>query len=216
MAVDDDARREALRSALHKAVKGTPLALFPHIVPEGETVSERFNATLDDGSTVIFERRTTATQRTDAFLTGADGASQPLPDGEYRLKAGISFRVVSGRLDFDAILKDPDGVEPFRQYDAWKEVVAIENPLFSLPDPSLITDVVRFLAPDDRSYYAVQLGADQPYQAFVVVDHRLQSLADGKYPLPNGQYFKVERGHVHPESLPALKVHAYDSTRLPR
>lgn len=214
--MSDDARREAVRSALHKAVKGTPLALFPHIVPEGETVSERFNATLDNGSTVVFERRTTATQRTDAFIRSADGKLEALTDGDYRLKEGIDFRVVAGRFDFDAILKDPDGVEPFRQYGAWKEVVAIENPLFSLADPSLITDVVRFLAPDDKSYYAVQLGANGPYHAYVVVDHRLQTLADGEYPLPGGRRFKVEKGQVHEGSLADLKVYAYESTRLPR
>jgi len=214
--MSDDARRDAVRSALHHAVKGTPLALFPHIVPEGETVSERFNATLDDGSTVVFERRTTATQHTDAFLRSADGKLQALKDGDYRLKEGINFRVVAGRFDFDAILKDPDGVEPFRQYGAWKEVVAIENPLFSLADPSLITDVVRFLAPDDKSYYAVQLGADTPYQAYVVVDHQLKTLTDGEYPLPRGRRFKVVNGAVHEGSLADLKVYAYESTRLPR
>lgn len=214
--MSDDARRNAVRSALHKVVKGTPLALFPRIVPEGETVSERFNATLDDGSTVVFERRTTATQRTDAFLRSSDGKLHTLKDGEYRLKEGINFRVVNGRFDFDAILKDPDGVEPFRQYGAWKEVVAIENPLFSLPDPSLITDVVRFLAPDDKSYYAVQLGANKPYRAFVVVDHQLKILADGEYPLPGGRRFIVKRGHIQKSSLADLKVYAYESTRLPR
>jgi hypothetical protein len=154
-----------LKSALSKVVQGAPLALFPRIVPEGETVSEHFNATLDDGSTVVFERRTTATQRTDVFLRSADGNVSALKDGQYRLKQGIAFRVADGRFDFDAVFKDPDGVEPFRQYGAWREVVAIENPLFSLPDPSLITDVVRFLAPDDKSYYAVQLGAGQAYLA---------------------------------------------------
>jgi len=214
--MSEDARREAVRSALHKAVKGTPLALFPHIVPEGETVSERFNATLDNGSTVVFERRTTATQRTDAFLRSADGKLDTLKDGDYRLKEGINFRVVNGRFDFDAILKDPDGVEPFRQYGAWKEVVAIENPLFSLSDPSLITDVVRFLAPDDKSYYAVQLGANGPYHAYVVVEHQLKALTDGEYPLPGGRRFKVEKGFVHEGSLADLKVYAYESTRLPR
>jgi hypothetical protein len=197
-------------------VKGTPLALFPHIVPEGETVSERFNATLDNGSTVVFERRTTATQHTDAFLRSPDGKLDALKDGEYRLKEGITFRIVNGRFDFDAVLADPDGVEPFRQYGAWKEIVAIENPLFSLPDPSKITDVVRFLAPDDKSYYAVQLGANGPYRAYVVVDHQLKTLADGEYPLPGGRRFIVEDGNVHEGSLADLKVYAYESTRLPR
>jgi hypothetical protein len=214
--MSDEARRDAVRSALHKAVKGTPLALFPHIMPEGETVSERFNATLDDGSTVVFERRTTATQHTDAFLRSEDGKLHALKDGEYRLKEGIQFRVVNGRFDFDAILKDPDGVEPFREYNAWREVVAIENPLFSLPDPSLITDVVRFLAPDDKSYYAVQLGANQAYHAFVVADHQLKVLSDGDYPLPGGRTFKVEKGFIHEASLADLKLYAYESTRLPR
>ncbi len=214
--MSDDARHEAVRSALLKAVKGAPLALFPHIVPQGETVSERFNATLEDGSTVVFERRTTATQRTDAFLLSGDGKVDPLKDGEYRLKEGVSFRVVNGRFDFEAILSDPDGVEPFRQYGAWKEVVAIENPLFSLPDPARITDVVRFLAPDDRSYYAVQLGTNLPYHAYVVIDHRLEVLPDGDYPLPRDRRFKVEKGFVSDDSLANLKVYAYESTRLPR
>jgi hypothetical protein len=214
--MSDEPRDEAVRSALHKAVKGTPLALFPRIMPDGETVSERFNATLEDGSTVVFERRTTATQRTDAFLLDKDGNVHALKDGEYRLKDGIGFRVVNGRFDFDAILKDPDGVEPFRQYAAWKEVVAIENPLFSLADPARITDVVRFLAPDDKSYYAVQQGADQPYHAYVVVDHRLVALADGDYPMPKGRRFTVQKGLVTEKSLADLKVYAYESTRLPR
>ena len=211
-----DVRHEAIRSALHKAVKGTPLALFTHIVPEGETVSERFNASLADGTTIVFERRTTAVQRTDAFRRADDGAVRALEDGEYRLKDSGSFRVVNGRIDFDAILADPDGVEPFRQYNAWKEVVAIDNPLFSLPDPALVTDLVRFLAPDNQSYYAVQQGVNKPYQAFVVVNHVLKPLADGEYPLPGGRHFKVASGNVHSESLADLKVYAYESTRLPR
>ena len=109
--MSDESRDKAVRSALYKAVKGTPLALFPRVMPEGETVSERFNAKLEDGSTVVFERRTTATQRTDAFLVAKNGKLRALNDGEYRLKEGIGFRVVNGRFDFDAILKDPDGHE---------------------------------------------------------------------------------------------------------
>jgi hypothetical protein len=212
----EDARHDAIVSALRKAVKGSPLALFTHITPEGDTVSERFNAELDDGTTVVFERRTTAAQRTDAFTRAQDGAARQLADGEYRLKDGARFRVVNGRIDFDAVFADPDGVTPFREYHAWKEVVAIDNPLLSLSDPLAVTDVVRFVAPDDKSYYAVQLGVNRPYQAFVVVDHTLKALADGEYPLPGGRRFRVESGHVHEASLADLKVSAYESTRLPR
>src|SRR5262249_13197829 len=113
-------------------------------------------------------------------------------------------------------LADPDGVEPFRQYDAWREVVAIDNPIFSLPDPLSITDIVRFVAPDGNTYYAVQKGVDGPYHAYVVVNHALRPLADGKYPLPGGKTFQVESGKVHHASLPDLKTYAYESTRLPR
>jgi len=214
--MSDESRDKAVRSALYKAVKGTPLALFPRVMPEGETVSERFNAKLEDGSTVVFERRTTATQRTDAFLVAKNGKLRALNDGEYRLKEGIGFRVVNGRFDFDAILKDPDGVEPFRQYGAWKEVVAIENPLFSLANPERITDVVRFLASDDRSYYAVQQGVNQAYRAYVVVDHQLVALKDGDYPVAKGRRFTVKKGLVTKKSLADLKVYAYETTRLPR
>jgi hypothetical protein len=214
--MSDESRDKAVRSALYKAVKGTPLALFPRVMPEGETVSERFNAKLEDGSTVVFERRTTATQRTDAFLVAKNGKLRALNDGEYRLKEGIGFRVVNGRFDFDAILKDPDGVEPFRQYGAWKEVVAIENPLFSLANPERITDVVRFLASDDRSYYAVQQGVNQAYRAYVVVDHQLVALKDGDYPVAKGRRFTVKKGLVTNKSLADLKVYAYETTRLPR
>ena len=214
--MSDESRDKAVRSALYKAVKGTPLALFPRVMPEGETVSERFNAKLEDGSTVVFERRTTATQRTDAFLVAKNGKLRVLNDGEYRLKEGIGFRVVNGRFDFDAILKDPDGVEPFRQYGAWKEVVAIENPLFSLANPERITDVVRFLASDDRSYYAVQQGVNQAYRAYVVVDHQLVALKDGDYPVAKGRRFTVKKGLVTKKSLADLKVYAYETTRLPR
>jgi hypothetical protein len=153
-------------------------------------------------------------QVTEAFHAQA-GANQPLKDGEYRLKDGGVFRVANGRIDFDAVMADPDGTEPFRQYGAWKEIVAIENPLLSLPDPLTITDVVRFVAPDGNSYYAVQQGADRPYQAYMVVNHALRPLTDGAYPLPGGRAFQVKAGDVTPASLADLKVHAFESTRLP-
>jgi hypothetical protein len=212
----DDPRHEAIVSALRKAIKGTRLALFERITPQGDTTSERFNAELHDGTRVVFERRTTAVQRTDAFSRASDGSTLPLPDGEYRLKDGAAFRVVGGQIDFDAIMSDPDGYTPFKEYNAWKEVVAFENPLLSLPDPLSITDVVRFVAADDRSYYAVQQGVGRPYQAYVVVDQVLTPLADGEYPLPGGRRFKVVSGDVHEASLSDLKVYAYESTRLPR
>ena len=125
---------------------------------------------------------------------GMTGASHQLKDGDYRLKDGAPFRVAGGRIDFDAVLSDPDGVEPFRQYGAWREIVAIDNPLFSLPDPLSITDIVRFVAPDGNSYYAVQKGLNRPYQAYVVVNHALRAPADGEYPLPGGRTFKVASG----------------------
>ncbi len=212
----DDPKHEAIVSALHKAIKGSPLALFERIVPEGDTTSEHFNAELHDGTYVVFERRTTAVQRTDAFSRAKDGSTKPLADGEYRLKAGMKFKVEGGRIDFDALMKDPDGYTPFKEYHAWKEIVAFENPLLSLENPLAITDVLRFVAADDKSYYAVQQGVDRPYQAYVVVDQELKRLPDGVYPLPGGRRFKVEGGHVHPDSLSDLKVYAYEGTRLPR
>lgn len=209
-------RDKAILSALHKAVRGTPLALFPRLTADGDTVAELFNAQLDDGTNVVFERRATAIQVSEAFVRGKDGEVHPLKDGDYRLKQGAAFRVSNGRIDFDAVLADPDGVEPFREYGAWREVVAIDNPLFSLPDPLSVTDVVRFVAPDGKTYYAVQTGVDSPYQAYVVENHALRPLADGKYPLPGGKAFRVESGKVHDASLPDLKTCAYAGTRLPR
>lgn len=212
----EKARDQAILSALHKAVRGTPLGRFPRLTAEGDTVSEKFNAQLEDGTNVVFERRATAIQVTEAFHKDEDGASHQLQDGDYRLKDGAPFRVAGGRIDFDAVLSDPDGVEPFRQYGAWREVVAIDNPLFSLSDPLSITDIVRFVAPDGNSYYAVQKGQNRPYQAYVVVNHALRALADGEYPLPGGRTFEVASGEVHTASLADLKTYAYESTRLPR
>ena len=212
----DDPRHDAIVSALHKAIKGTPLELFERIVPEGDTTSEHFNAELADGTPVVFERRTTAAQRTDAFSLAKDGSTKALADGEYRLKGGLAFKIVAGRIDFDAIMKDPNAPTPFKEYHAWKEIVAFENPLLSLENPVGITDVVRFVAADDKSYYAVQQGVQKPYQAYVVVDQKLKRLADGTYPLPGGRKFRVEGGNIHPDSLSDLKVYAYEGTRLPR
>jgi hypothetical protein len=208
-------RHEVIRRALDRVVKRTPLSFFERLIPETDTASERFNAHLDDGSEVVFECRTTALQRTDALRRRKDGANEALPDGEYRLREGPAFRVSDGRIDFDALFADPDGVEPFRQYGAWREVVAIENALLSLPDPAEITDVIRFVAPDGNSYYAVQRGADQPFQAFVAKGRQLESLEDGEFPLPGGRSFSVKAGEVSADSLADVKVCAFDSTRLP-
>lgn len=212
----DDPRHDAIVSALQKVVKGTPLELFQRIVPEGDTTSEHFNAELHDGTPVVFERRTTAAQRTDAFRVAKDGTTKPLLDGEYRLKGGMTFKIVAGKIDFDGIMKDPNAPPRFKEYHAWKEIVAFENPLLSLENPLSITDVVRFVAADDKSYYAVQQGIDQPYQGYVVVDQKLQRLADGAYPLPGGRRFKVEGGDITRDTLSDLKVYAYEGTRLPR
>jgi hypothetical protein len=205
----------SVRSALLKAARNTPLGLFENLTPAGDTASERFNAELEDGTKVVFQRRTTAVQQTDALRQADDGSSQRLPDGTYKLADGTRFTVNGGRIDFGTIMADPDGVEPFREYHAWREVVAIDNPLLTLSDPSSITDVVRFLAPDGNSYYAVQQGVDKPYHAYVVADRALRPLTDGSYPLPAGRSFKVEGGTVHGESLADLKLYAYKSTRLP-
>ncbi|MGC1295794.1 MAG: hypothetical protein WA869_12225 [Alloacidobacterium sp.] len=214
--MSQEARDKAILSALHKAVRGTPLSLFPRLTSEGDTVSEVFNARLEDGTNVVFERRASAIQVSEAFRLDQDGNPEPLKDGDYLLKDGAPFRVSGGKIDFDAVLADPDGVEPFRQYGAWREVVAIDNPIFSLPDPLLITDIVRFVAPDANSYYAVQKGVDQPYKAYVVVNHALQPLADGEYSLPGEKTYKVANGEVHPDSLANFKAFAHQSTRLPR
>jgi hypothetical protein len=212
----DEARYEAIRRALDKAVKRTPLSLFGRLTPEGETVAERLTGHLENGTEIVFESRTSAVQRTDALMRKNDGTIVPLADGEYRLRDGPVFRVVDGQIDFEAVFSDPDGTEPFREYHAWHEVVAIENPLLSLADPSEITDVIRFVAPDENSYYAVQHGVGQSYQAFVAERRELKPLTDGEYPLPGGRSFRVEAGDVHPDSLGELKVYAYQSTRLPR
>lgn len=210
----DDMRDKVVRQALNQAIRGTPLSLFANVTPYGDTASEQVNALLDDGRQVTFQRRTTAVQRTDAFIAD-EGKHAPLTDGEYRLKDGTTFAVVNGAIDFDAVLADPDGVEPFRQYGAWREVVAIDNPLLTLENPAEITDTVRFLADDGNSYYAIQAGVDAPYQAYVVKDRRLTPLSDGTYPLPAGGEFEVSDGFVRAESLSMLKVQAYKSTRLP-
>jgi hypothetical protein len=204
----------AILSALHRAVKGTPLALFERVRPGGDTVTESFNALLEDGTEVVFQRRTIAVQRTDALSRGKDGASVPLRDGWHRLKDGIVFEVIQGQIDFEAVLKDPDGYQPFREYAAWKEVVAIDNPLLALSNPLDITDVVRFLAPDGNFYFAVQSGAGRPYQAYVMEGRALRPAADGRYPLSGGRAFSVQGG-VLSAGLNDVKVFAHESTRLP-
>ena len=206
---------KAIVSALHRAVRGTPLSIFTRLAPGVDTASEHFNGELDDGTKVVFQRRTIAVQITEALSRAADGSNHRLSDGAYRLKDGVEFQVVDGHIDFDSVFKDPDGFEPFREYGAWREVVAIENPLLSLPDPSAITDVVSFLADDSNFYYAVQSGLDKPYKAYIAIDHILNPLQDGQYPLRGGRKFQVAGGMVHPDSLNDLKVHAYETTRLP-
>jgi hypothetical protein len=54
--MSDPTREQAIKSALLKAVRGTPLALFQHLRPEGDTTAERFNAQLQDGTNVVFAR----------------------------------------------------------------------------------------------------------------------------------------------------------------
>lgn len=206
---------DSILSALHRAVKGTPLSLFERVRPGGDTVVEQFNAVLEDGREVMFQRRTIAVQRTDAITRGRDGASVTLQDGRYRLKDGIVFDVIEGMIDFGAVLKDPDGEQPFRQYGAWKEIVAIDNPLLTLSNPLAITDVVRFLAPDGNFYFVVQSGAGKPYQAYVMAGRTLQPVANGRYPLSHGRAFSVEGGTLHAGSLNDVKVYAHESTRLP-
>jgi hypothetical protein len=213
--MSDKGRDDALRRALQKVVMRTPLSLFERVRPEGDTVTERINAQLSDDTSVVIQRRTIAVQRTDVLRIGKTGAAEPLPDGEYTLKDGITFQVVDGVIDFDQLFSDPNFPEVGPKYQAWHEVVAMD-PLFSLPDPAAITDVIRFAARDGNSYYAVQLGLGQPYQAFVVDARHLRPLADGDYPLPGDRTFRVEDGSVHPKSLADLKAYAYDSTRLPR
>lgn len=212
----DDIRDDSIRRALSQAVRGTPLSLFDQVTPQGDTRTEQFSAVLDDGSKVVFQRRTVAVQRTEALLAEAGDQVRPLPDGEYRLADGASFRVVEGRIDFDAVFADPDGYEPFRQYGAWREVVAIDNPILSLDDPASVTDVVRFLADDGNSYYVVQSGEGANYAAYVVVDRKLRRLSDGTYPLPAGRTFEISGGSVTPDALAKLKVFAQRSTRLPQ
>jgi hypothetical protein len=192
----------------------TPLSLFERVRPEGDSIAERFDAQLDDDTSVIFERRTIAIQRTDALLIGKSGTAEPLPDGEYRLKDGITFQVVDGMIDFEQIFSDPNFPEVGPKYNAWHEVVAMD-PLFSL-DPAAITDVIRFVAPDGNSYYAVQRGLEQPYESFIADGRELRVLADGDYSLPGDRTFRVENGAVHANSLADLKAYAHESTRLPR
>lgn len=108
----DDIRDDSIRRALSQAVRGTPLSLFDQVTPQGDTATEQFSAVLDDGSKVVFQRRTVAVQHTEALLAEDGDLVSPLPDGEYRLADGASFRVVEGRIDFDAVFADPDGYEP--------------------------------------------------------------------------------------------------------
>ena len=92
--------------------------------------------------------------------------------------------------------------------------MAIDNPLFSLPDPTAVTDVVRFLADDGRSYYVVQ-AQEGGYTAYVVEGRQLRALEDGTYPLPAGRTFEVKGGSVADEAIGQIKVFAHRSTRLP-
>jgi hypothetical protein len=212
--MDKKPTHNAIVSALQRAVKGTPLSLFGRLKPGNDMSSEQFNGLLEDGTEVLFQRRTIAVQQTEALSRNKDGSSQPLPDGAYRLKDGVGFKVVSGRIDFDSVFADPDGVEPFRQYGAWRETVAIDNPLLSLPDPLAVTDVVRFVGADDNFYFAVQTGLNKPYQAYVARNQILERLPDGKFPLPGKGTFQVKDGNVHSRSISALKISAHENTRL--
>jgi hypothetical protein len=108
----------AILGALHKAIKGTPLAFLSRLTPAASTTSEQFNGELDDGSQVLFERRITAIQCTDALRRAKDGSSQPLGDGTYRLKDGSEFRVVDGHINFDLVLGDP--LDRYGGRSAWQ------------------------------------------------------------------------------------------------
>lgn len=210
-----DKTRNAIVTALRRAVEGTPLGFLAKVGPAAESSSEQFNGLLDDGTKVVFRRRTIAVQQTEVLVTGGGGDGRSLPDGVYRLKDGVPFRVEKGRIDFDQVLRDPDGYEPFRQYGAWRETVAIDNPLLSLPDPMAITDVVRILAPDGLFYFAVQHGAGQPYRAYAMKERRLEPLADGRYPIEKNKRFEVVDGALSPKSLASFSAAAHALSRLP-
>jgi hypothetical protein len=118
-------------------------------------------------------------------------------------------------VNFDAVFKDPDGVEPFRQYGAWREVVAIDSPLLSLPDPLEITDLIRLPATEGRFFFAVQYGEGTAYRAFEVKGRTLEPVADGRYTVDHGTQFAVAEGKIHADSLPGFKAAAHALTRLP-
>src|SRR3954471_10140118 len=107
--MSDDVRDGAIRRALGQAVRGTPLSLFDQVTPQGDTATEQFSALLDDGSKVVFQRRTVAVQQTEALLAEDGDRIRALPDGEYRLAEGATFSVVGGRSDFDAGVAHPGG-----------------------------------------------------------------------------------------------------------
>src|SRR3954454_2917818 len=93
--MSDDVRDGAIRRALGQAVRGTPLSLFDQVTPQGDTATEQFSALLDDGSKVVFQRRTVAVQQTEALLAEDGDRIRALPAGEYRL-AGWRVRAGGG------------------------------------------------------------------------------------------------------------------------
>lgn len=210
-----DKSRNGIVDALRRAVEHTPLGFLAKLGPAAQSSAEQFNGVLDNGTKVVFRRRTVAVQQTEVLATGADGPGRSLPDGVYRLKEGVPFRVEGGRIDFDLVFKDPDGHEPFRQYGAWRETVAMDNPLLSLPDPLAITDVVRILAPDGEFYFAVQHGAGKAYRAYVMKDRTLAPLEDGRYPLAKNKRFEVSGGALSAKSMAGFSAVAHELTRLP-
>ena len=51
--MDENPRHVAIVSALHRAVKDSPLSLFKkRLTPVGDIVSEQFNGTLEDGTSL--------------------------------------------------------------------------------------------------------------------------------------------------------------------
>ena len=221
----EEPRQSAIRSALHKQTIGAPLSSFAQLVPDAKPDSERLHAKLDDGATVVFERRSAAVHGTIVRRRAEGGSDHVLEDGVYRLTSGIAFQVVGGTIDFGLVLAEPGSrvsdpnappMNPHPPYQAWKEVVAImDDLLLTLGDPAAITDVIRVVAPGGENYYAVQLGLEKPYQAYVVTNGALSPIRSGEYALSERQKFRIEDGEVHPQSLKDLKAFAHERTRLP-
>lgn len=211
--MDEKKLCRAMRAAAGAALGGAPVLLVSHLAfAYADASSDRFTGELNDGRTLVVEVRDVDYNDVQVFVRDEKGEVAFLPDGKYELKDGFAFRVEQNRLSFD--IYDEPG---YRAYHAWREIVANPNPLTSLPDPETVVDYVRYLAPDGRSYYAVQRKGSAAYEAYVVEKERLVRLTSGEYPLPETHAVAgVKEGYFVEESVAALLLAAYESKGVPR